>query len=365
MMKTCYKANYDRFCPTKNEQFYEGQARQGLLLQKRGFFFSKFIKGDPQEMTYRLLYTSTASLSPETQEKYRALGWDCIEGRNYTHVLASHKEKNLPPVYESTQAIADALEPQKRRPRPADILLLCNLLLIRQNLASSQTVSRLYELSFMNKWKLSLLTQTPAHIVLILSVVFLFVELIGNALLFRNVRRNLIAGTVPEKTKNGVFTAIRIVLFASVLLFAGLTIGYAAQDEQTTFPEQSDGYYLDIQDLDLDDEWKLDYDSSVLKKSSSLLTDSTYARMEIMSDSDSFLLVQSVFEVRTKNACDFLAKALMEEGVGYEEVPYDGLEKLYCGANDCIAISGNIVYKITIWGDCRVDIPGAILMKTA
>ena len=365
MMKNCYKANPDRFCPTKNEQFYEEQARQGLLLQKRGFFFSKFTKGEPQELTYRLLYTPTAALPPETDSKYRELGWECIEGRNHTHVLVSPKEKNPPPVYKTTQAIADALEPQKRWLRSADILLLCNLLLIELNLASSLTVSGVYELSFLNKWKLSFLTQTSAHLVLILSVVFLFVDLIGNALLFRNVRRKLIAGIIPEKTKNGFFTAIRLVLFASVLLFAGLTIGYAAQDEQTTFPEQSDGYYLDIQDLDLDDEWKLDYDSSVLKKSSSLLTDSAYARMEIMSDSDSFLLVQSVFEVRARSACDFLAKALMEEGFGYEEVPHDGLEKLYCSANDCIVISGNIVYKVTIWGDCQMDIPGAILMKTA
>jgi hypothetical protein len=78
----------------ETESWLSDMAAQGLHLQKMGSLFTKFEKGPPKQMHYRIKITSKKEIRYNLIDFYEENGWDYAGSFQYFHVFSSPIERN-------------------------------------------------------------------------------------------------------------------------------------------------------------------------------------------------------------------------------------------------------------------------------
>ena len=68
MRKRKYRLHYGDYAPEENERLYMDMSKKGWRLAKRGIFFSRFVRTEPEDLLYRIDFSA-----PHSSEKYNLL----------------------------------------------------------------------------------------------------------------------------------------------------------------------------------------------------------------------------------------------------------------------------------------------------
>ena len=95
MGKVVRKArSFDNWLIGETESWLTDMAAQGLHFQKMGPLFTKFEKGTPKQMHYRIKITSKKEIPYKLIDFYEENGWDYAGSFQYFHVFSSPIERN-------------------------------------------------------------------------------------------------------------------------------------------------------------------------------------------------------------------------------------------------------------------------------
>ena len=105
------------------ERFYARMARRGWQLEKRGAFFSRFARKEPEDVCYRVELVSTPrsdaplQLPPEQIQLYEECGWQYVTGRGLVHLFRAPTGSGEPELYDDPRQQADTLQGLRREAR--------------------------------------------------------------------------------------------------------------------------------------------------------------------------------------------------------------------------------------------------------
>ena len=118
-MNRRYRLHFDDYAIGENEKLYGDMAARGWFLEKRGAYFSRFRRGEPAEMRYRIEVSAPGFLEetdlPEEQVAvYEDCGWDYVASRGMIHVFASPAGSDAPEFYADPAQQAATLKALRR-----------------------------------------------------------------------------------------------------------------------------------------------------------------------------------------------------------------------------------------------------------
>ena len=103
-MKKKYYFHPSSYSLSEIEEFYEKKAENGLLLEKRGNYLSRFRKEEPKNLSYRVEVIDYDKLKehkiPEEQVAiYEECGWTHVCGHRHIQIFSADKNTNPPELY--------------------------------------------------------------------------------------------------------------------------------------------------------------------------------------------------------------------------------------------------------------------------
>ena len=114
-MKKKYYFHPSSYSLSEIEEFYEKKAENGLLLEKRGNYLSRFRKEDPKNLSYRVEVIDYNKLKehkiPEEQVAiYEECGWTHVCGHRHIQIFSADKNTNPPELYYQPQDQIDSIK---------------------------------------------------------------------------------------------------------------------------------------------------------------------------------------------------------------------------------------------------------------
>lgn len=83
----------------EHESWFSDMAANGLYIKRMGLYLAKFVKGEPQQMRYRIDVTPKKKMMQEQIDMYADCGWDYVTSYNQFHVFSSLVERNAPEIH--------------------------------------------------------------------------------------------------------------------------------------------------------------------------------------------------------------------------------------------------------------------------
>ena len=118
-MNRRYRRHYDDYAIGENEKLYSDMAARGWLLEKRGSYFSRFVRGEPADMRYRIevsapRFLEETALPEEQVAVYEDCGWEYVTSCGLIHVFASPAGSDAPEFYADPAQQAATLKVLRR-----------------------------------------------------------------------------------------------------------------------------------------------------------------------------------------------------------------------------------------------------------
>ena len=129
-MKRRYALHPMEFAIGETEQFYSEMAAKGWFLEKRGAWFSRFRRGEPAAMRYRVELADLRFLDPdhglpeEQISVYEECGWKYVTGHGLFHIFSSPADSDAPEFYTDPRQQALVLRGLRRSYVSSWILLI-------------------------------------------------------------------------------------------------------------------------------------------------------------------------------------------------------------------------------------------------
>ena len=129
-MKRRYALHPMEFAIGETEQFYSEMAAKGWFLDKRGAWFSRFRRGEPAAMRYRVELADLRFLDPdhglpeEQISVYEECGWKYVTGHGLFHIFSSPADSDAPEFYTDPRQQALVLRGLRRSYVSSWILLI-------------------------------------------------------------------------------------------------------------------------------------------------------------------------------------------------------------------------------------------------
>lgn len=352
----------------QNEKYYADMARKGWFLKKRGAYLSRFEKGQPENVKYRIEFSVCSPLEggpglPEDQiALYEECGWTYVTSVGYVNVFCAPENSDAPEFYTDPKQQAFTLKALRRSYRfswiPIVLVLLMYFIIGASISGSLEETLRDWDTEIRIAWvratQVSLLWA-----VLLLQVIYqLGRGAVCTALLYRKLKRGQPIDHSPSRrpvfhravqyTLRGL---ICVLLLLTVLLFVGM--------EEYAMPEQADGPYLTLADLGVQAERGTDIlgNSSTVQTARSLAAEQWDAR-EFAQDAlgKDVWMYQDVYRMHTPAQALRFARVLMEDSTfarsaqSFKSLSIEGLDAAWCAALESVAVRGSTVWYITYSG---------------
>lgn len=373
-MKRRYRFHPGDYALGENEQFYTEMAARGWLLEKRGVWLSRFHRGGPAQLRYRVelscpgVFDESSELPEEQRSLYEACGWRFVSRGGLVNVFCAPEGSGAPEFYSDPRQQADTLKALRR-----NYLLgwLPFLLLAALQLAVGAALFG-NAASALGRWAVSLRLAWVTETALVAALaLFLLRELsallwgqVRTGLLYRQLRRGVPLNHAPGRRQR-LYRAVRGALLAGCAAFACLAAAQWAAARPVPLPQTPRGPYLLLGDLGHRGErtaLPVKGGESSLSHTRSLQAEQWQTREFLQEGEQSAWLYQQVYRLKSEqSARDFLplllAKApLARDPSAFSAVQAPGFDEAYCAGVECAARRGNTVYFITYGG--LIDHPG-------
>ena len=124
-MKYVYRWNpFDAYDMVYTESWLDAQAQKGLFLENIGHLFSKFKKGEPKAVRYRLEAVRDPEEIPDEEEKafYAASGWEYVDTKSRTYHVFKAEDPASPELHTDPAVQLASLKKVRRRALTSSIL---------------------------------------------------------------------------------------------------------------------------------------------------------------------------------------------------------------------------------------------------
>ncbi len=359
-MNVKYRLNPQEYAIGECEKLYSDMAARGWILDKRGQYFSRFRRGEPEKRIYRIEFSSPAFLEdsglPEEQTAlYEECGWKYVTGRGFVHVFTAPEDSGAPEIYSDPCSQAGTLKALRRSYVSCWVILLlalgfCLLMACALYGSVGEALPRWgsdLTLGFFRSTSLFLFYFS----FLVLAVSGLLNSAIRTQMLCSRLKRGISLDHSPSP-KFRVSGFIRAVLSAACLVFLLLTAVQFLGTRKYDMPEDSDGPYITLRDMGFTDErTESFYDGSVssVEVAKSLIC-TYYSTREFAEDK---WMYQDIYVLRTPGLADKLVRKIMTDctfAAGPEDfspVDIEGLDGAWQCGIEYICVRGGTVWYIT------------------
>lgn len=365
MRKRKYRLHYGDYAPEENERLYMDMSKKGWRLTKRGAFFSRFERAEPEDLLYRIEFSAPdafedVSLPEEQIAVYEDCGLHLVTRRGLVHVFCARKDSGIGELYTEPRQQAATL--RTLRKNTILTLIRCILFLL------------LYLLLFfwagggessIAEWGAKLRREWIDDTAFWLGFCLILSEgvLSSGYAVYRTIRlywtlkhgRPLRRRAKKHWLKRSVCGLLGVCSAVSFLFAAIQFSGTRRYD----MPETADGPYLLIADLGIDGKRTANYQDTVsnVEVSRSLLAVhwETYEYIQT-SDGDRWLY-NSVYELDNEQTAASLTKDLMyatfaENPSAWTAVSIVGLDEAYTDGTglEYLARKGTRVWRLIYGG---------------
>lgn len=359
-MNVKYRLHPQEYAIGECENLYSDMAVRGWLLEKRGSYFSRFRRGEPEAHIYRIEFSSPAFLEdsglPEEQTAlYEDCGWKYITGSGFVHVFTAPEGSGAPEIHTDPRGQAGTLKALRRSYLTCWIVIFLalgfNLLMA---CAFSGSVGEA-----LSRWgsdlALGFFRSTSLFLFylffLILAVFTLIYSAVQTRILYKRLKSGIPLDHSPSR-KRRASRAVCAVLSALCLVFLLLTIVQLITVRKYDMPEVSDGPYITLWDMGISGKRTENlFDNSV---SSVEVTDSLictyYDTREFV---DGKWMYQDVYVLRSAGLADTLVRHIMNDCTfaegpeDFSAVEIDGLDGAWQCGMEFICVRGGTVWYIT------------------
>ena len=348
----------------ENEAFYAAQAAKGWHLEKRGAYLSRFRKGEPRDMVYRIEYSTPAFLEeqelPAAQvELYEGCGWELAAHHGLMHVFRAPSDRRAPEFYSTPEQQAAALKGLRRSYWTGWLALLLAIgvwLLLAAFVPGRGGTGA-------GGWRMELRLDLVRATALVLCYgCFLLKGLyqmayatVRTVLVCRSLRRGEPLDHTPRNKRWG-HRIVSGLLLGLCILFVLLTLVQLLGTRQRDLPAVADGPYLLCSDLGIDGtrtDAPFFGDPCEVEVTRSLLANQWNTREFIAAGDAWAALYQDVYEFRTPTQARAFAPVLIATSAlfpasSFTAVEVEGLDAAYRAGNEYIAVKGTRAYSITM-----------------
>lgn len=114
----------------EHESWFHDMAAKGFHLKRMGFYFAKFVKGEPREMRYRIEVSMNRGISQEQLAMYTESGWDYVTSYQYFHVFSSPFGSGAPELHTDPAEQSYTLQELDKKLALSASLVVISMLLI-------------------------------------------------------------------------------------------------------------------------------------------------------------------------------------------------------------------------------------------
>ncbi len=362
-MNKCYRIHPEEYELGENERFYEQMAAKGWLLEKRGAWWSKFRKGNPEKRQYRIEFSPAKILEeeeglPEEQvELYQESGWDYVCGSGRMHVFSTKGESDLVEIYTDPRQQAPTLKPLLRGYVLSFlmILLLLGIDCLLTVSISGNDVAMLsgLETQFQRAWVEATAVVLTVLCILLLVLYTQFYGAIAVFRLYRNMKKGI---PVNHQAKRpGFHVAVRWSLLGLCAVFLVLSVVQWFTIKDYPMPETSDGPYVMLEELGIsgnrEENWQ--GEESSVETGRSLAAEYWNTREYVSKGEKSWWIYQDIYCMPTAEQAENYAHTLMRDALfargedGFQQRQVEGLDIAYESWLEYVAVKENWVYFIT------------------
>lgn len=366
MMKVKYGFHPADYAIGEMEQYYAEQAAKGWLLEKRGNYLSKFRRSEPQRLRYRVELCRALGEEelPKAQvELYEDCGWRYVTGRRRVQLFCAPEHSGVPEIYTTPEEQTAMLKGLRREYRVSFGLVLSFLaLFLVVNLLMGETL--------VDQW-----TELAVQVVRFTALYLLYFAVIaigvwelvrgavGIALLHRRLKNGQpLDHTVKRRLPISV-AHVRIVLCGLAL---ALLVAQIVTIRMYDLPGAPDGPYLTFSELGIEGEHTtapLGGESRV-ETCRSLMAEIWDTEEVIEHEGEVVILYQDVYRMNSVQSAQWFSGILRGNAVltsheSFSEIEIAGLDSVWVGQNELVAVKGNLTYYITLidfGGDEDMDV---------
>ena len=364
-MNRRYRRHYDDYAIGENEKLYSDMAARGWLLEKRGSYFSRFVRGEPADMRYRIevsapRFLEETALPEEQVAVYEDCGWEYVTSCGLIHVFASPAGSDAPEFYADPAQQAATLKALRRNYVwawvPVTLMLLFNFTMAA---AMSGGAGKL-----LSKWgaecRLGWVAATALFLFAGALVVWAFYMFVHAAWRMGRRYRRMKKGLPLDHSPRGRMLPHRIVsgvLLGVVAVFGLLTLWQWESRETRDLPAESDGPYILLSDLRVQGERStLFYDdrTSRITVERSLLA-THYDVFEVVGEGGDAWMYQDVYRLSPRVDRERFVRGLMGDSTfargaeSYRAVEIAGLEGAWISGDlECVAVKGDLAAYVTV-----------------
>lgn len=367
-MKVKYLLHSDDYAIGENEKLYADQAAKGWLLEKRGSWFSKFRRGEPQRLRYRIelsarnIRQDEGNLPEEQIALYEECGWRFVTCRGRVHVFSAPEFSGAPEFYSTPEQQADMLNGLRREYWSAwavtAAILGLLLLFMWWKGNGDNGMARLW-----TEVKMDWVAYTGSVLCrvspLVLTTYQLVYGTVRTAALYRRLKRGEPLDHAPQKrylVHKAVTAVLAACVIASLVLISLQLISFRSYD----MPARSDGPYLVLAELGVSGE-RIDNDQfdthCTVETDRSLVARMWYTREYVSTGDGKISLHQNVYQMNSPRAALRYVTSISEyivltrRAYGFTEIEAPGLDAVYKadGEDDYVVVKGKLIYYINIY----------------
>lgn len=366
-MNRRYRLHFDNYAIGENEKLYSDMAAQGWFLEKRGSYLSRFRRGEPAEMRYRIEVSAPSFLEetdlPEEQVAvYEDCGWKYVTSSGLIHVFSSPAGSDAPEFYADPAQQALTLRALRRQYIwawvPVTVMLLFNFLMAAAMSGGMGEVVSKWRAEFWLGW----VAATALFLFAGALVVWAFYEFVHAAWRTGRLYRRMKKGIPLDHNPKGrmlLHRTVSGVLLGVMAVFGLLTFWQWVSKDTRDLPAAADGPYLMLADLGIEGERsQLFYDdrTSKITVERSLLA-THYDVFEVVGEGGTAWMYQDVYRLSPWVDREVFIRSLMGDATfarspeNFREVTVEGLEEAWVsGGLECIAVKGNLAAYVTVLG---------------
>ena len=364
-MNRRYRRHYDDYAIGENEKLYSDMAARGWLLEKRGSYFSRFVRGEPADMRYRIevsapRFLEETALPEEQVAVYEDCGWEYVTSCGLIHVFASPAGSDAPEIYADPAQQAATLKALRRNYVwawvPVTLMLLFNFTMAA---AMSGGAGKL-----LSKWgaecRLGWVAATALFLFAGALVVWAFYMFVHAAWRMGRLYRRMKKGIPLDHSPRGRMLPHRIVsgvLLGITAVFGLLTLWQWVSRDTRDLPEAAGGPYVLRSDLGIEGERSaLFYDdrTSKITLERSLLA-THYDVFEVVGEGADAWMYQDVYRLSPHVDRERFVRGLMGDSTfargaeSYRTVEVAGLEGAWISGDlECVAVKGDLAAYVTV-----------------
>lgn len=368
-MRVTYRIHPGEYAIGENEKLYTDQAAKGWLLEKRGAYMSKFRKGAPARLRYRIELTASPPAFameedlalPEAQVAlYEDCGWTLAARRGLVHVFCAPEDSPAPEFYSEPEQQACTLKALRRSYRLSMILVALMLAVMVGAACLAGGSPAQTALDFGADFGMKLIRSTAWSLFYPLWLGWLIYQLfyggVRTWLLYRRLKQGRPLDHAP-RTRHWVHRLVTAFFAAGVGLSLVLTVVQLAGVKSYEMPPEADGPYVTLAELGITGERTEGYygDGSTVETMCSLAAQMWRTSEFAAAGGNTVHLNQNVYRFSNPALAQAAVPCVMGSAIfgspeSFVPAQAPGLDGAWCSGLEYVAVKDEWVVDLVLIG---------------